>query len=72
MSFGLANWALIQAFCPTQPELLIEMSARFAKPVIPGETLLTKMWRKDKKIWFCSEIIASNKSVLTRGEALLA
>jgi acyl dehydratase len=72
MSFGLANWALIQAFCPTQPELLIEMSARFAKPVIPGETLLTKMWRKDKKIWFCSEIVASNKSVLTRGEALLA
>jgi len=72
MSFGLANWALIQAFCPTQPEQLIEMSARFAKPVIPGETLLTKMWRKDKKIWFCSEIVGSNKSVLTRGEALLA
>jgi len=72
MSFGLANWALIQSFCPTQPELLVEMSARFSKPVFPGETLLTKMWRKDKKIWFSTEILGSNKSVLTRGKALLA
>jgi len=72
MSFGLANWALIRTFCPTQPERLVAMSARFARSVMPGETLNTKMWCRGKQIWFHTEAVGNNQPVLTRGEALLA
>jgi acyl dehydratase len=70
-SFGIAAWSLIQALCPDQPERLVAMSARFARPVMPGETLVTRIWKHDTKLWFHTLVAGRGTMVLTRGEAVL-
>jgi len=43
-SFGYAGRALLNAVCKGDPARFRSMSARFAKPGFPGDTLTTRIW----------------------------
>jgi acyl dehydratase len=43
-SFGYAGRALLNAVCDGDPGRFRSMSARFAKPGYPGDTLTTRIW----------------------------
>lgn len=70
-TFGVAAWALVQAYCPGQPERLTSMSARFARPVYPGEALLTRTWRQGERIAFETVVEGRGTPALSRGEAFI-
>ena len=51
-TFGVAGHALIRSLCGYDSSRLVEIGGRFTKPVYPGETLRTKIWRKGNDIDF--------------------
>lgn len=65
-SLGFAGRAVLRHFCANDPARFKSISVRFSKPVFPGDTLLTEMWRDgDRRVLF-------RVSVPERGEVVLA
>ncbi len=44
-TFGNVGRAVIEAFCDNEPKRFRSIKARFASPVMPGETIVTDMWK---------------------------
>jgi len=57
-SYGFATRAVLQAFAPdSNPDFVKSIKCRFAQTVVPGETLVTEMWKEsDTKIVFRTKI----------------
>src|SRR3569623_874538 len=56
-SFGFATRAVAQAFAPDgDPRYIKSIKARFASTVLPGETLITEMWKDGDKVVFRTKI----------------
>jgi acyl dehydratase len=43
-TYGFAGRALLSRLCGGDPEIFGGMEARFARPVVPGDELVTKIW----------------------------
>lgn len=71
-TFGLATRSAIQVLAPGEPERLRGMSARFSKPVFPGETIITEFFREGDAIRFRCRVKERNLMVLDRGSIELA
>jgi acyl dehydratase len=46
-TYGITGRALLHALCDSDPARFGSMSARFTRPVLPGETLVVSIWRDD-------------------------
>jgi acyl dehydratase len=46
-TFGFTGRALLHAMCGSDPDRFASMSARFSKPVFPGEELTVSIWEVD-------------------------
>jgi len=46
-TYGFTGRALLHAVCGGDPARFGSMSGRFSQPVLPGETLVTSIWRDD-------------------------
>ncbi len=57
---------LLNACCDGRPERLRSMSARFTKPVLPGDTLTVQAWRTADAIRFRT-LGAGGDTVLDQG-----
>jgi len=56
-SFGFATRAVAQGFAPEgDPRFIKSIKARFASTVLPGETLVTEMWKEGQKVIFRTKI----------------
>lgn len=51
-SYGISARAVIKQYCDNDPKKFRSIKARFAKPVIPGDTLVVEMWKDGDKIIF--------------------
>lgn len=50
-TYGFASRALLKTYCGNDPSRLKNMRVRFANPVLPGDTLVTQMWRVRSAPW---------------------
>jgi len=46
-TYGVTGRALLHALCDSEPARFGSMSARFSRPVLPGEALTVSIWRPD-------------------------
>jgi acyl dehydratase len=69
-TYGIAGHVLIRALCGYEAARLEAMSARFTRPVYPGETLRTEFWGEDgETVQFRSSSLEREVTVLDRGVA---
>jgi len=66
-SYGIACFALVRELCENDPDRLIELYARFSKPVFPGETIRLELFEEDKNWRFRARVAERNEIVLDRG-----
>lgn len=70
-TMGIATRALLEGVCDGDPERLRSMFVRFSKPVYPGETIRTEIYRVDGRIRFRCRVVERDVIVLDRGDALV-
>ena len=66
-SFGYAGRHVVAGFAPQgNPDYFKSIRVRFANPVLPGETIVTEMWKEsDEKIVFRSKVKERNVVVIS-------
>lgn len=69
-TFGHAARAMIDVAAGGDSDRLLEIEGRFSKPVLPGETLKTRVWRRDGHALF--ETHVEGTPVIVRGRGRLA
>lgn len=70
-TFGIAGRALVQSLCAGDPTSLSSISARFSKPVFPGDSIRTEIWREDEAARFRCIAEQRGAVVLDHGTAEL-
>jgi 3-hydroxyacyl-CoA dehydrogenase/3a,7a,12a-trihydroxy-5b-cholest-24-enoyl-CoA hydratase len=70
-SFGFSARHVIESFGGGDGANLKEIKARFAKPVIPGQTLITEQWREGNTIHFQTRVKETGEIAISGGYAIL-
>lgn len=60
-----------QSFCDNDPARLASIRVRFASPVMPGDTLMTKMWKDGDSVYFQTLVKGTGKPALANAVAKL-
>ena len=69
---GIAVRCVTEEFASNDPGKVIAVKARFAKPVFPGQTIITEMWNNGDKIHFQCIVKETKEPCLTGGWIKLA
>jgi len=70
-TFGIAAHAVLRTCADYDPARLAAIEARFSRPVFPGETIRTELWRDAGNIGFRCRVVPRDEVVLTHGWAKL-
>jgi acyl dehydratase len=70
-TFGIAAHAVLRTVADYDPARLASIEARFARPVFPGETIRTEMWRDGAAVSFRCRVVERNEVVVNNGRAVL-
>jgi len=70
-TYGFATRAILKSFADNDAARLKSIRVRFANPVMPGDTLVTQMWKESGKIIFQVLVKSSGKVALSNGAAEL-
>jgi len=70
-TFGIAAHAVLRLAAGYDPARLASIEARFSRPVFPGDTLCTEIWRNGEEVAFRCRVPARDDVVLTNGLARL-
>jgi acyl dehydratase len=70
-SFGIAAHAVLRTAAEYQVDRLASIEVRFARPVFPGETVRTEMWRVGNDIAFRSRTVERGEIAINNGLAKL-
>ncbi len=71
-TYGIAAHALVRSIAGYQVERFHSMQARFVKPVYPGDTIRTEMWRQGEEVAFRCRVPERGEVVLDNGLARIA
>lgn len=66
-SLGIAVRAVISEYCGGDPSKVKAVKTRFVKPVLPGQTLTTEMWKDGSRVIFRCVVKESGEACLTGG-----
>jgi acyl dehydratase len=70
-TLGIATRAVVEALADGMPDRLGSLSARFSRPVFPGETIRTEFFTTGDQLRFRSRVIERDVIVLDRGTVVL-
>jgi acyl dehydratase len=70
-TYGYGMRAVAQAVAGGDATRLREVTARFTKPVWPGDTLRTEVWSEGERVWFRTSTRERGDAVLSHGTARL-
>jgi acyl dehydratase len=70
-TFGIAAHAVLRTAADYDPARFGSIEARFARPVYPGDTIRTEMWRDGGTIAFRCRVAARDEIVVNNGRAVL-
>ena len=66
-SLGISVRQILQHFANNDPTQLSAVKVRFSKPVLPGQTLKTEMWREANRIIFHTTVTETGATCLSGG-----
>ena len=70
-TYGFGLRAVARAVADGDATRVREVGARFTKPVWPGDTLRTEVWREGDRVWFRTATRERGDAVLSHGTARL-
>ena len=71
-TFGNVGRAVVEAFCDHQPERFRSIQVRFSKPILPGETIVTQMWKvSDTEIICKARVKERDLDIITNAKVTL-
>lgn len=71
-TFGHAARAAVRALCGGDPDKLKSIEGRFSKPVFPGDTIATDLWKiKDGEAHYQSSVKERGEPVITLGRVVI-
>ncbi len=71
-SFGFAGRAVLQEYAGNDPSVFKSIKVRFSRPVFPGDTIVTEMWKEsDEKIIFRCKTLERGEFCLTNSAVWL-
>lgn len=71
-SYGIAARGVLAACGVTDANRLQTFNLRFSKPVYPGDTIRTEVWKDQGVVSFRSSVLERNEIVLNNGKAVIA
>jgi 3-hydroxyacyl-CoA dehydrogenase/3a,7a,12a-trihydroxy-5b-cholest-24-enoyl-CoA hydratase len=71
-TFGNLGRAVLEAFTNDEPERFKSIQVRFSKPVFPGETIVSQMWKvSDTEIVCKARVKERDLDVITNAKVTL-
>jgi 3-hydroxyacyl-CoA dehydrogenase/3a,7a,12a-trihydroxy-5b-cholest-24-enoyl-CoA hydratase len=70
-SLGISCRAVLKELLDNDPSKFKAIKARFASPVLPGQTLQIKMWREGDRIIFTSTVKETGKVCINNAYLLV-
>ncbi|XP_076814204.1 peroxisomal multifunctional enzyme type 2-like [Clavelina lepadiformis] len=64
-SFGYATRHVMQTYANNDPAKIKAIKVRFAKPVLPGQTLRTEMWKEGSRVFLRMIVVETGDACLT-------
>jgi acyl dehydratase len=71
-TYGFACRAVLQAYCDYDSAKIQSFDVRFASPVYPGETIITRMWKDGAVVSFECSAAERAVTVIRNGRCLLS
>jgi acyl dehydratase len=71
-TYGIACRAVLQAYCDYDAARIRAFDVRFAAPLYPGETILTRMWKDGSVVSFECSAAERDVTVIRNGRCLLS
>lgn len=68
----MAGRHIFRQYCDSDPAKFKSIKVRFAAPVLPGETLQTRMWKEPGKVVFDVKVKERDIVVITAAAVELA
>ncbi|KAL5482279.1 hypothetical protein EMCRGX_G022586 [Ephydatia muelleri] len=66
-SYGVATRHVLKQYCNNDVTMIKAIKARFAKPVLPGQTIQTDMWKEGSRVFFRCKVAETGDIVLNGG-----
>lgn len=71
-SYGICCGAIVRTMCDYDAARICSLDVRFSRPVLPGETLVTEMWRDGDIVSFRARVEERDVVVIDNGRCELA
>ena len=63
-SYGIATRHVLRQYCGDDVAMVKAIKARFSKPVLPGQTIQTDMWKEGDRVHFICKVQRCNPRLL--------